>query len=475
MSRTTKTLHRVVVIGSGFGALYATKALKKAPCQVTVVARTSHHLFQPLLYQVATAVLSVGEIAPQTREVLSGQDNARVILGEVVSVDLTAKTVTSTTPLGEKVTGYDTLIVAAGAGQSYFGNDQFSEFAPGMKTIDDALELRGRIFGAFELAEIAPDEATRARMQTFVVVGAGPTGVELAGQISELAHKTLKKDFRVADTRKARVILLDAVDKVLPQFGGDLSESARKELEKSGVEVQLGKKVVDMDNDGVVVEDVTTGERVRIESRCKVWAAGVAASPLGRQLVAQSDAELDRVGRVVVEKDLSLAGRPDVYVIGDMANKDNLPGVAQVAMQGGKHVAKEIKAALRGQPTGKEFRYFDKGSMAMVTRFHAVAKVGKIKLTGFLAWNVWLIIHLLYMVGYRNRVTAAMRWTFCFVRQYRSERTITHQQVLGRRVLIRLHMGGEEDPWGMGITAVGSAPTSHPGFDVPVESPARVG
>ncbi|MGQ0846710.1 MAG: NAD(P)/FAD-dependent oxidoreductase [Sporichthyaceae bacterium] len=455
MSSTSKarnSLHRVVVIGSGFGGLYATRALKKANCQVTVIARTSHHLFQPMLYQVATAVVSEGEIAPQTREVLNRQHNARVILGEVVKVDLNARTVTSTTPLGEKVTPYDTLIVAAGAGQSYFGNDQFTEYAPGMKTIDDALELRGRIFGAFELAEIAPDEATRERMLTFVVVGAGPTGVEMAGQISELAHKTLRKDFRVADTRKARVILLDAVDKVLPQFGGNLSESAHRELEKSGVEVELGKKVVDMDGDGVVVED-HDGNRTRIEARCKVWAAGVSASPLGKQLVAQSDAELDRVGRVVVNSDLSLPGRPEVYVIGDMANKDNLPGVAQVAMQGAKHVAKEIKKGLAGRETGHEFKYFDKGSMAMVTRFHAVAKIGKLQLHGFIAWNVWLIIHLMYLVGYRNRLTCALRWTANFIGHHRSERTITHQQVLGRRALLRLQEGRTDDPWGLKITA----------------------
>jgi NADH dehydrogenase len=321
-----------------------------------------------------------------------------------------------------------------------------------MKSIDDALELRGRIFGAFELAEIAPTPEIRERMLTFVVVGAGPTGVEMAGQIAELAHRTLKKDFRAADTSRTRVVLVDAVDKVLPSFGGNLSDSARKELEKSGVEVQLGKRVVDMDNDGVVIED-RDGHRTRIESRCKVWAAGVAASPLGRQLVAQSDAELDRVGRVVVNPNLSLPGRPEVFVIGDMANANDLPGVAQVAMQGAKHVAKEIRYGIIGRETGRPFHYHDKGSMATVTRFHAVASIGKLKLKGFLAWVVWLVIHLAYLVGFRNRLTAMIRWFFHFVGHHRSERTITHQQVLGRRALRRLGMGGDDDPWGVGITA----------------------
>jgi NADH dehydrogenase len=272
----------------------------------------------------------------------------------------------------------------------------------------------------------------------------------MAGQIAELAHRTLKKDFRSADTTKARIVLVDAVDKVLPTFSGNLSDSAKKELEKSGVEVQLGRRVVDMDNDGVVIED-HDGHRARIESRCKVWAAGVSSSPLGKQLAAQSDAPLDRMGRVVVNPNLSLPGRPEVFVIGDMANANNLPGVAQVAMQGAKHVAKEIRYGIIGRQTGGAFHYRDKGSMATVTRFHAVASIGKLKLKGFLAWLVWLLIHLAYLIGFRNRLTAAMRWFFTFVGHHRSERTITHQQVLGRRALRRLGMGGEDDPWGVGI------------------------
>ena len=366
--------HRVVVIGSGFGGLWATQALRKEPVQVTMISGTSHHLFQPLLYQVATGVLSEGEIAPATREILNGQANATVLLGRVTDVDLAARTVTSVSPLGKTVTPYDSLIMAAGAGQSYFGNDQFAEFAPGMKSIDDALELRGRIFGVFELAELCTDPADVEEWLTFVVVGAGPTGVEMAGQISELAHRTLRNDFRRIDPTKARVILLDAAPAVLGMFGEKLSTVARRELEGAGVEVQLNVKVVNLDETGVDVIDPAGTER-RIRSRCKVWAAGVSASPLGKQLADRSEAEVDRAGRVLVNKDLTLPGHPEVFVVGDMMALDKLPGVAQVAMQGGKHAARQIGRRLRGEPDGQPFRYLDKGSMATITRFHAVVSV----------------------------------------------------------------------------------------------------
>ena len=293
---TQSSRHKVVVIGSGFGGLFGTKALRKADVDVTVVAKTTHHLFQPLLYQVATGILSEGEIAPPTREVLSSQDNARVILGEVTAIDLTARTVTSRVLGRDTVTSYDSLLVAAGASQSYFGNDHFAEFAPGMKSIDDALELRGRIFGAFEMAELG---ATRGddvdHLLTFVVVGAGPTGVEMAGQIAELAHNTLHKDFRAINTRHARVVLVDAAPQVLPPFGAKLGEKARKELEKLGLEVKF--------KDGRVE---------RINSVAKIWAAGVQANPLGRTLSEQTGAPLDRAGRIAVNPDLTLPGHPEV-------------------------------------------------------------------------------------------------------------------------------------------------------------------
>src|SRR3712207_5732512 len=284
---------RVVIVGSGFGGLFAAKALKRAPVDVTVIGKTSHHLFQPLLYQVATGILSEGEVAPPTREILRHQENARVVLGEVTDIDLAARTVTSTILGRTTVHPYDELIVAAGAGQSYFGNDQFAEFAPGMKSIDDALELRGRIFGAFELAELAETQEEVDRLMTFVVVGAGPTGVEMAGQIAELAHRTLKKDFRNIDPRTARIVLLDAAPYVLPSFGEKLGGRARRQLNEIGVEVQLGAMVTDVDADGLDIKEAD-GQVRRLNAATKIWAAGVQASPLGRMLGEQSGAEVDR-------------------------------------------------------------------------------------------------------------------------------------------------------------------------------------
>src|ERR687884_278156 len=341
---------RVVIIGTGFGGLFAAQRLKNAPVDITIIGKTSHHLFQPLLYQVATGILSEGEIAPPTREVLRHQRNARVVLGEVTDLDLANRTVTSTVLGRTTVHPYDELIVAAGAGQSYFGNDHFAEFAPGMKSIDDALELRGRIFGAFELAELATDQAEIDRLMTFVVVGAGPTGVEMAGQIAELAHRTLKRDFRHIDPTTARIILLDAAPMVLPSFGERLGGRARRQLNDMGVEVQLGAMVTNVDENGIEVKD-GDGTVRRINAATKIWAAGVQASPLGRQLAEQSGAETDRAGRVLVAPDLTLPGHPEVHVVGDMMSLNRLPGVAQVAIQGGRFAADAIMARLDGRPT----------------------------------------------------------------------------------------------------------------------------
>ena len=442
--KTASDRHRVVVIGSGFGGLFATKALRRADVDVTMVAKTTHHLFQPLLYQVATGILSEGEIAPPTREILSGQKNAFVILGNVVDIDLEARTVTSTVLNRVTVTPYDSLIVAAGAGQSYFGNDQFAEFAPGMKSIDDALELRGRILGSFELAEISDDDAEIERLLTFVVVGAGPTGVEMAGQIAELAHRTLRHDFRRINTREARVILLDAAPQVLPPFGAKLGEKTKVELEKLGVEVQLGAMVVDVDEWGLDVQD-KDGTRRRIEATTKVWAAGVQASPLGKILGDQSGAPVDRAGRVSVNPDLTLPGHPEVFVVGDMINLNHLPGVAQVAIQGAKYAAKEIERRLSdSKAPPKPFKYFDKGSMATISRFKAVALVGKVRLTGFVAWLMWLGVHLVYLTGFKNRLGALGHWAVSFLGRGRSERTATEQQIFARAALQRLK-GGASD------------------------------
>jgi NADH dehydrogenase len=437
---------RVVIIGSGFGGLFAAQRLRKSDVDITLIGRTSHHLFQPLLYQVATGILSEGEIAPSTREVLRRQENARVVLGEVVDIDLAARTVTSTVLGRTTVHPYDELIVAAGAGQSYFGNDRFAEFAPGMKSIDDALELRGRIFGAFELAELAEDQAEIDRLLTFVVVGAGPTGVEMAGQIAELAHRTLRRDFRHIDPTTARVVLLDAAPAVLPSFGEKLGGRARRQLNQSGVEVQLGAMVTDVDADGIEIKEAD-GQIRRINAATKIWAAGVQASPLGRLLGEQSGAEVDRAGRVTVQSDLTLPGHPEVHVVGDMMSLDRLPGVAQVAIQGARYSADQIRRRLAGKAPKGPFEYHDKGSMATISRFHAVVDLGTLKFEGFIAWVMWLALHLFYIVGFKSRVTTVLHWLVSFLGRGRSQRVATQQQVYGRLALE--HLGAD---WQAGKT-----------------------
>ncbi|BDZ57171.1 hypothetical protein GCM10025872_08280 [Barrientosiimonas endolithica] len=342
----------MVIIGSGFGGLFAARALRKArDVKITLVSATTHHLFQPLLYQVATGILSEGLIAPATREVLARQENVEVVFGKVTDIDLARRTVTAKALDETQTYDYDSLIVAAGAGQSYFGNDEFARHAPGMKSIDDALELRGRIFGVFELAELAA-AAGRAddvrKLMTFVVVGAGPTGVEMAGQISELSRRTLRRDFRNIDPTSARIILLDAAPAVLSAFGDRLGNKATERLKKMGVEVELGAKVVGVDATGIEVEDAGGAHR-RIDAICKVWAAGVSASPLGKQLAEQSGAQLDRAGRIKVEDDLTLPGHPEVFVVGDMISLKDYPGVAQLAIQGGRYAARAIRRRLAGR------------------------------------------------------------------------------------------------------------------------------
>ena len=432
--------NRVVIIGSGFGALFCARKLKRADVDVTLISRTTSHLFQPLLYQVATGILSEGEIAPATREILRNQRNVTVMLGDVTDIDLADRTVTSESLGRTAVTSYDTLVVAAGSGQSYFGNEQFARYAPGMKDIDDALELRGLILGSFEQAELAAlrgDKQDAARLMSFVVVGAGPTGVEMAGQIAELARRTLTRDFRAIDPSMAQITLLDAAPQVLPAFGNRLGDIAQRRLEKMGVDVQLGAKVVNIDPTGIEVQDVN-GDFRRIEAVAKVWAAGVQASSLGRTLALQSSAETDRAGRVKVNPDLTLPGHPEVFVLGDMISLDNLPGVAQVAIQGGKFAARQIKRRLKGEPTEPKFRYFDKGSMATISRFSAVASVGRLNFSGFIAWVLWLVIHLFYLIGFKSRLSTLLHWAISFLGRGRSERTITEQQVFGREAIERL-------------------------------------
>ena len=430
---TPSDKHKVVIIGSGFGGLNAAQKLKRADVDIKLIAKTTHHLFQPLLYQVATGIISEGEIAPPTRVVLRNQKNCQVLLGEVTDINLANQTVESLLLGHTYRTPYDTLIVAAGAGQSYFGNDQFAEWAPGMKTIDDALELRGRILGAFEQAERSSDPDRREKLLTFVVVGAGPTGVEMAGQIAELADHTLKGAFRHIDSTKARVILLDAAAAVLPPMGTKLGLKAAARLEKLGVEIQLGAMVTDVDRNGITVKH-TDGNIDRIECATKVWSAGVAASPLGKILADQSGAEIDRAGRIRVMPDLTIPGHPNVFAVGDMTLIDGVPGQAQGAIQGARYAARLIKAELKGaDPATREpFKYFDKGSMATVSRYSAVAKVGPLEFGGFIAWLAWLFLHLIYLVGFKARLVTALSWIGTFIGSQRGQLTITEQQAYAR-------------------------------------------
>lgn len=403
--------HKVVIVGGGFGGVQAAKALKGADVDVTIVDRTNHHLFQPLLYQVATGILSPGLIAPALRRVLKKQRNVRTLLAEVGDIDLEAKVVHAAAPDGQRITlPYDTLVVAAGATHAYFGHPEWAEHAPGMKSIEDARLLRSRILGAYELAEVATTEEEKQAWMTFVVVGAGPTGVELAGQLAELAQYVLPREYRSIDTRSARIILLDAAPAVLPPFAKKLQDYTRKTLEKKGIEVRLNTMATDMDADSITVKGPNGEER--IVARTKVWAAGVQASPLAELLAKASGGEVDRAGRLAVDPDCSLPGRSDVFAIGDMVSTiDRLPGVAQVAMQQGTYVGKLIKARAKGDDTTPApFRYFDKGSMATIGAREAVADVRGIKLTGWIGYFIWCYVHVMFLIGWGNRFGTLYNW-----------------------------------------------------------------
>jgi NADH dehydrogenase len=418
-------MHRVVIIGCGFAGLFAAKALRRAPVEVVVVDRTNHHLFQPLLYQVATGVLSEGDIAPPIRDVLRRQRNTRIVLGDVVDVEPDARLVTIDTVGRQTTLAYDSLIVATGASQSYFGHDEYARYAPGMKTIDDALELRGRIFGAFEMAELEADAAAREPWLTFAIVGAGPTGVELAGQIAELSRRALRRNYRSFDPASARIVLLDALDTVLPSFPERLRRRARRDLERLGVQVRLGTRVVGVDAGGLDLE------ADRIEARTKIWAAGVQASPLGRLLAERTGSAVDRSGRVEVQPDCSLPGHPEIFVVGDLMALDRLPGLAEVAMQSGRHASRTIVRGLRGRPP-TPFRYRDLGTMATISRFRAVAAKGRLEVGGPIAWLAWLVVHVAYLTGFKNRISTVANWTVAFVGSGRRQRTFTEQQALAR-------------------------------------------
>lgn len=429
----TAPAHRVVIVGAGFGGLFAAKALRGAPVSVTIVSGTTYHLFEPLLYQVATGILSEGEVAPPIREIFRHRPDLDVRLGWVTDVDVAAKAVLVSAPDGsERRVPYDSLIVAAGARNSYFGNEDFAEHAPSLKNIDDALELRSRIFHAFEMAEIAADPETRRRWLTFAIVGGGPTGVELAGQIAELAHRALKGQYRHANLVGTRVVLVEATDRVLPAFDAPLSVKALRHLSRMGIEVRLNTRVVDVDASGVKVEAADGGER--IEAYTKVWAAGVAAPALAGRLAAATGAEADRTGRILVNPDLTVPGHPEIFVVGDMAVLD-LPGVAQVAMQGGRYAARVIAGRLAGRRPAKPFHYFDKGNMATIGRFAAVANVGRLHFGGLVGWLMWLGVHLFYLIGFKNKVTTLLHWVVSFLGRGRSERIGTAQQIEARNAL----------------------------------------
>jgi NADH:quinone reductase (non-electrogenic) len=400
--------HRVVVVGGGFGGLNVTRTLDGADVDVTLVDRANHHLFQPLLYQVATGILPPGLIAPALRSVTKKERNARVLLADVQDLDLDRRVVGARAPDGRQLElPYDTLVVAAGATHSYFGKDQLAEYAPGMKTIEDARYLRDGILAKFEMAEIATDPAERAEWLTFVVVGAGPTGVELVGQIAELAHTVLPRDYRSADTRQARIILLEGAGAVLPPFAPKLQAYTKKRLEEMGIEVRLNTLAVDMDHESITVEGPDGLETIR--TRTRIWAAGVQASPLARMLAEKAGVGTDRAGRIPVGPDCTVPGHPEVFAIGDMAAFDKLPGVAQPAIQEGKYVGRVIKDRLAGRQT-PPFRYFDKGTMATIGYRSAVADAFGVKVTGFLAYVMWIFIHVMYLVGWGNRVGAIYTW-----------------------------------------------------------------
>ena len=418
------TGYRVVIVGAGFGGLFAARFLKRAPVEITLVDRTNHHLFQPLLYQVATGILPPGSVTAPTREVLRKHVNTKVELGDVVDVDLLEKTVAVVRPDGRRAAlPYDSLVVAAGVGQSYFGHDEFTEWAPGMKTLADALVQRERIFGAFEMAELEDDIDSRRAWLTFVVVGGGPTGVEISGQIAELARRALKDNFRRFDPADVRVVLFEGGKEILASFGDRLSERARKALEKGGVEVQTGAIVTRVDADGVDVKGAG-GTNKRYRSKTTIWAAGVSASPLAKVLAKASGAELDRAGRIKVESDCSLRGHPEVYVVGDMMNFDNLPGVAEVALQSGIHAAKTIRRRLAGKEP-KPFKYHDLGSMAAISRRHAIVSFHGIRCSGFLGWIMWLFVHLAFLTGFKSRFKALAGWALSFLGASRTERALT--------------------------------------------------
>ena len=432
---TNAPAHRVVVIGGGFGGLQAATHLAGAKVELTLVDRRNFHLFQPLTYQVATGALSPGEVCYPLRAMFKRRRNVRVLMAEVSGFDLDAREVRLEPAVGEAgpvSLGYDTLIVAGGSAYSYFGHEEWRRVAPEVKSLESALAVRTQILSAFEAAEMEPDAERRRAWLTFAVVGAGPTGVEMAGQIAELARDTLRDDFRSIDPREGRVLLVEAADRVLTSFPPSLSRKAARSLEELGVTPLLEHNVVGIDEQALTTEAPGGGSE-RIPARTVIWAAGVTASGLAARVGEQADAELDRAGRVAVEPDLTLPGHPEVFALGDMVRvrgEDGkpvvLPGVAPVALQHGRYAAKLVRARLRGRSTGP-FHYRDKGNLATIGRARAVADLHLLRLSGFPAWITWLVVHLWYLIGFQNRLVVFIRWSFSFFTHGRGARLITQQ------------------------------------------------
>ncbi len=425
MLRLMSGKSKVIIIGGGFGGLFAAQALKSAPVDVTLIDRRNYHLFQPLLYQVATGSLSPGEVAAPLRGVLSRQKNTRVLLGDVLDIDPVSKQVMLADGASFE---YDSLIVAAGSQTSYYGHDLWSQWAPGLKSIEEATTLRHKILYAFEVAERLSDPAQRRAWLTFVIVGAGPTGVELAGAIGEIARQTLKNDFRSIHPEEAQIILLDGSPRLLMTFPEDLARKAEQSLAKLGVQTKMSAMVHELDRDGVGLQ--VNGSTEHISSKTVIWAGGVTASPLARTLAKRTGAESDRGGRIKVGPDLTIANFPDIYVVGDLAlsldaSGKPLAGVAQVAMQQGAYAAKAVVRKVTGQAKPKPFKYFDKGNMAVIGRAAAVANVFGVHLSGLPAWLVWAFIHLLYIVEFQSRIVVFMKWAIQDVTFSRGARLIT--------------------------------------------------
>jgi NADH:quinone reductase (non-electrogenic) len=426
---TDETRQRVVIIGGGFAGLFAARALRRADVSVTLIDRTQHHLFQPLLYQCATGILSEGKIAAPLRDVLKRHENVECVMAEVADVDAEARQVVALRVGGERIEyGYDHLIVAAGVRQSYFGHDEYARWAPGMKSISDALAICRRVFGAFEMAETATDPAERRTWLTFALVGAGPTGVELAGQIREVATRTLRAEYRHIKPEEARVLLFDGGSEPLAAFGPKLSQKAAGTLRALGVELHMGSIVSRIERGSLEVRG-HDGATTRYQAGTILWTAGVEAPPLAAALAKATGAQRDKAGRIVVQDDLTIPGHPEIYVVGDMMSLRKLPGVAEVAMQTGLYAGRHIKQQAAGRHPAKPFRYLDLGSAAYLSRGKAVVEAGPLKIGGFLGWWIWLFIHIAFLTGYRNRLGAVLTWWLAFTRDIRRERTFTTQQI----------------------------------------------